>query len=294
MLKDLTTEKRNELTMDLDNMSIEQFLRAMNSEDAKVASTVREQIPNIIKAVEVLTTALRSGRRLIYIGAGTSGRIGLLDAVECPPTFGTDSEQVLGLIAGGKMAFVKAVEGAEDNIEYGEKDLESISLNKRDVVVGIAASGRTPYVIGGLNYANSIGAETVAISCNLHSEIGEVAKVAIEVDCGPEVLTGSTRLKAGTAQKMICNMLSTASMIGIGKTYGNLMVDLKPTNKKLEERSKSIIMEATSCDYKIAEEYLDKAQKKPKVAIIMLLTSATYEEAIQKLDKAKGFVHKTL
>ncbi|ODG91828.1 MULTISPECIES: N-acetylmuramic acid 6-phosphate etherase [Bacillaceae] len=294
MLENLTTETRNEKTMNLDEMSIEEFLTVMNEEDAKVSAAVRNEIPNISKAVEKIVTAFKSGGRLIYIGAGTSGRIGLLDAVECPPTFGTSPEEVVGLIAGGEKAFIKAVEGAEDSEELATHDLKEIKLNKNDIVVGIAASGRTPYVIGGLKYAKEIGASTVAVSCNKGSKIGQEAEIAIEVVNGPEVLTGSTRLKAGTSQKLVCNMLSTASMVGIGKVYGNLMVDVQSTNVKLVERSKRIVMEATSCTYEIAEEYLTNSNQSPKVAIVMILTGFSYEQAIEQLKKSEGFVRKAI
>ncbi|MEH7347965.1 N-acetylmuramic acid 6-phosphate etherase [Gottfriedia acidiceleris] len=294
MLENLTTETRNEKTMNLDEMSIEEFLTVMNEEDAKVAAAVRNEIPNISKAVEKIVTAFKSGGRLIYIGAGTSGRIGLLDAVECPPTFGTSPEEVVGLIAGGEKAFIKAVEGAEDSEELAIEDLKEIKLSKNDIVVGIAASGRTPYVIGGLKYAKEIGASTVAVSCNKGSKIGQEAEIAIEVVNGPEVLTGSTRLKAGTSQKLVCNMLSTASMVGVGKVYGNLMVDVQSTNEKLVERSKRIVMEATSCTYEIAEEYLTKSNQSPKVAIVMILTGFSYEQAIEQLKKSEGFVRKAI
>jgi len=294
MLENLTTETRNEKTMNLDEMSIEEFLTVMNEEDAKVAAAVRNEIPNISKAVEKIVTAFKSGGRLIYIGAGTSGRIGLLDAVECPPTFGTSPEEVVGLIAGGEKAFIKAVEGAEDSEELAIEDLKEIKLSKNDIVVGIAASGRTPYVIGGLKYAKEIGASTVAVSCNKGSKIGQEAEIAIEVVNGPEVLTGSTRLKAGTSQKLVCNMLSTASMVGIGKVYGNLMVDVQSTNEKLVERSKRIVMEATSCTYEIAEEYLTNSNQSPKVAIVMILTGFSYEQAIEQLKKSEGFVRKAI
>lgn len=294
MLENLTTETRNEKTMNLDEMSIEEFLTVMNEEDAKVAAAVRNEIPNISKAVGKIVTAFKSGGRLIYIGAGTSGRIGLLDAVECPPTFGTSPEEVVGLIAGGEKAFIKAVEGAEDSEELATHDLKEINLSKKDIVVGIAASGRTPYVIGGLKYAKEIGASTVAVSCNKGSKIGQEAEIAIEVVNGPEVLTGSTRLKAGTSQKLVCNMLSTASMVGIGKVYGNLMVDVQSTNEKLVERSKRIVMEATSCTYEIAEEYLTKSNQSPKVAIVMILTGFSYEQAIEQLKNSEGFVRKAI
>ncbi|PEE40500.1 N-acetylmuramic acid 6-phosphate etherase [Bacillus pseudomycoides] len=294
MLENLTTEGRNEKTMFLDGMKTLNLLEVMNEEDIKVAYCVQKELPQIAKAVEMIVAAMKRGGRLIYMGAGTSGRIGLLDAVECPPTFNTDPSNVIGLIAGGESAFIKAVEGAEDSLTLGRQDLEKIQLTSNDVVVGIAASGRTPYVIAGLNYANQLGAGTVAISCNKESEIGKIAAIAIEVVNGPEVLTGSTRLKAGTAQKLVCNMLSTASMVGIGKVYGNLMVDLQLTNEKLVERAKRIIMDATECSYEVAEEYLVKANKQPKVAIVMILTNVSYEEAIERLKGAEGFIRKAI
>ncbi|PQZ57130.1 N-acetylmuramic acid 6-phosphate etherase [Bacillus sp. MYb209] len=294
MIEHLTTECRNEKTMFLDEMKTLNLLEVMNEEDIKVAHCVQKELPQIAKAVEMIVVAMKQGGRLIYIGAGTSGRIGLLDAVECPPTFNTDPNKVIGLIAGGESAFIKAVEGAEDSFTLSLKDLKEIQLTSKDVVVGIAASGRTPYVIAGLNYANQLGAGTVSISCNKESEIGKIATVAIEVVNGPEVLTGSTRLKAGTAQKLVCNMLSTASMVGIGKVYGNLMVDLQLTNEKLVERAKRIIMDATECSYKVAEEYLVKANNQPKIAIVMILTNISYEEAVERLKVAEGFIRKAL
>ncbi|WP_210608301.1 N-acetylmuramic acid 6-phosphate etherase [Priestia flexa] len=294
MLENLTTEARNEKTMNLDEMSIVEFLTTMNKEDEKVAKAVNDEIPSIAKAVEAIIEVKKQGGRLIYIGAGTSGRIGLLDAVECPPTFGTNPEEVLGLMAGGEKAFIKAVEGAEDSKDLGKEDLQNIDLTNGDIVVGIAASGRTPYVIGALEYARSIGAPTVAVSCNKGSDIGRIADISIEVVAGPEVLTGSTRLKAGTAQKLICNMLSTASMVGVGKVYGNLMVDVQLTNEKLVERAKRIVMEATSCTYETAEEYLEKTNSNSKLAIVMILTGLSYEESLQRLETTKGFVRQAI
>ncbi|MEH7612325.1 N-acetylmuramic acid 6-phosphate etherase [Gottfriedia acidiceleris] len=294
MLENLTTEIRNDRTSNLDQLSVDEFLKIMNEEDQKVALAVREQIPMISKVVQLVVEAFQNGGRLIYTGAGTSGRIGLLDAVECPPTFGTNPSEVVGLIAGGERAFIKAVEGAEDSEELGKEDLLRISLTKNDIVIGIAASGRTPYVIGALKYANEIGAKTVAVACNKGSKIGEVAFQKIEVDNGPEVLTGSTRLKAGTSQKLICNMISTASMIGIGKVYKNLMVDLQLTNNKLVDRAKRIIVEATGCDYETASNYLQKANNQTKVAIVMILTGMNYDEAIVSLNKASGFISKVV
>ncbi|MEH7403325.1 N-acetylmuramic acid 6-phosphate etherase [Gottfriedia acidiceleris] len=294
MLENLTTEIRNDRTSNLDQLSVDEFLKIMNEEDQKVALAVREQIPMISKVVQLVVEAFQNGGRLIYTGAGTSGRIGLLDAVECPPTFGTNPSEVVGLIAGGERAFIKAVEGAEDSEELGKEDLLRISLTKNDIVIGIAASGRTPYVIGALKYANEIGAKTVAVACNKGSKIGEVAFQKIEVDNGPEVLTGSTRLKAGTSQKLICNMISTASMIGIGKVYKNLMVDLQLTNIKLVDRAKRIIVEATGCDYETASNYLMKANNQTKVAIVMILTGMNYDEAMISLNKACGFISKVV
>ncbi|MBE7120736.1 N-acetylmuramic acid 6-phosphate etherase [Bacillus cereus] len=294
MIEHLTTECRNEKTMFLDEMKTLNLLEVMNEEDIKVAYCVQKELPQIARAVEMIVAAMKRGGRLIYIGAGTSGRIGLLDAVECPPTFNTDPSKVIGLIAGGESAFIKAIEGAEDSFTLSLKDLKEIQLSSRDVVVGIAASGRTPYVIAGLNYANQLGAGTVSISCNKESEIGKIAAIAIEVVNGPEVLTGSTRLKAGTAQKLVCNMLSTASMVGTGKVYGNLMVDLQLTNEKLVERAKRIIMDATECSYEVAEEYLVRANNQPKIAIVMILTNVSYEEAVERLKVAEGFIRKAL
>ena len=293
-LGNLVTERRNERTLFLDNMSTMDLLRVMNEEDAKVAIAVSKAIPEISEAVEIIVEARMKGGRLIYMGAGTSGRIGLLDAVECPPTFGVEADEVVGLIAGGERAFIKSVEGAEDDAQLGASDLKQIMLTTQDVVVGIAASGRTPYVKGGLEYANQIGAPTVAIACNESSEIGEVAKIAIEIDNGPEILTGSTRLKAGTAQKMICNMISTALMIKTGRVFGNLMVDLQLTNEKLIERGKRIVMEATGCDEAVAAKTLTEADAKPKVAILMILAGFGKEEAETKLEISKGFIRKAL
>lgn len=294
MLRDLSTEMRNPRTNNLDQMSPEEILKIMNDEDSNVIEAVKEQIPQIAKAVEYIVKALKDGGRLIYLGAGTSGRIGLMDAVECPPTFGTDYEDVIGLIAGGSSAFIKAVEGAEDNREMAVEDLKKIQLRKKDVIVGLTASGRTPYVIGGINYANSVGSITISVSCNKNSSVSKVAEIPIEVDCGPEVLTGSTRLKAGTAQKMVCNMLSTVSMIRIGKVYKNLMVDLQLTNEKLVDRGIRIIMEATDCDYNTAKRYLDLAKGKPKIAIIMLLTGLSYNHANERLINSEGFIHSAI
>ncbi|MDT3494075.1 N-acetylmuramic acid 6-phosphate etherase [Bacillus toyonensis] len=294
MLENLSTEHRNEKTTNLDEMSIKEVLQSMNEEDRAVALAVEKEIEHIEKVVQTVIKSFEEKGRLIYIGAGTSGRLGILDAVECPPTFGTDDKMVQGFIAGGLKAFTKAVEGAEDREELAEEDLKSIGLNEKDTVIGIAASGRTPYVIGGLKYAHSVGASTASISCNKNAEISKYAKLNVEVETGAEILTGSTRLKAGTAQKLVLNMISTASMIGVGKVYKNLMVDVQSTNEKLVERSKRIIVEATGVSYEVAAEYYEKANRNVKVAIVMALLQCEYGEALEKLKEAKGFVKKAL
>ncbi|MEH7234602.1 N-acetylmuramic acid 6-phosphate etherase [Bacillus sp. JJ1562] len=293
MLDKLTTELRNPNSMDLDKKSVKEILMLMNEEDSKVPLAVGNQIDKIESVVNLTVQAFRNGGRLIYVGAGTSGRLGVLDASECPPTFGVDSSLVVGIIAGGEKAITTAVEGAEDNDILGSDDLKAISLTEKDVVVGIAASGRTPYVIGALNYAKQVGAATASVSNNKDSVIGNIADVAIEVVTGPEVVTGSTRLKAGTAQKLVLNMITTASMIGIGKVYENLMVDVQPTNKKLIERSKKIIMEATGVDYEAAQSYLEEAHQQVKPAIVMILLNCSYEEALVRLETSKGFIRNT-
>lgn len=293
-INNLGTETRNELTMNLDNLSVMETLKLMNAEDAKVAQAIETELPSIEPVIQAVIQAFTNGGRLIYIGAGTSGRLGVLDAAECVPTFGVSSEQVQGLIAGGEEAMVNAVEGAEDSLDFAEADLKAINLTDRDVVMGLSASGRTPYVIGGLKYANQIGATTAALSCNKEAKISEYATYPIEVYAGPEVLTGSTRLKSGTAQKLVLNMISTISMIGIGKVYKNLMVDVQPTNQKLVERSKKIIMEATGCDYETANQTFDAAEKNVKVAIVMVLLGVSREVAEEKLVGAKGFIKNTL
>ncbi|SIO18109.1 N-acetylmuramic acid 6-phosphate etherase [Carnobacterium alterfunditum] len=293
-LAKLTTETRNTQTMNLDELSTSEVMTLMNQEDQKVAVAVEEALPMIIKVVEAITESFSQGGRLIYMGAGTSGRLGVLDAAECVPTFSVDPSMVQGLIAGGMKAMTIAVEGAEDSKTLGAEDLKAIQLNDTDVVVGIAASGRTPYVIGGLEYAASIGTKTATISCNKNAEISRFSQMPIEVDAGPEILTGSTRLKAGTAQKLILNMLSTGAMIGSGKVYQNLMVDVKPSNKKLEERSKRIIMQATECTYEKAGEAFELADQQVKLAIVMILTDSDKTTAAQKLTTAKGFIRETL
>ncbi|GBU11275.1 N-acetylmuramic acid 6-phosphate (MurNAc-6-P) etherase [Erysipelotrichaceae bacterium] len=293
-IDNLTTEKRNEKTLHLDEMNGVELAQIMNEEDAKVSQAVGEIVPMIGEAIEIIAAAFKKGGRLIYTGAGTSGRLGVLDAVECVPTFGVAPEQVVGLIAGGEKAFVLAVEGAEDSEQLGIDDLKKINLNADDVVVGIAASGRTPYVIAGLEYANEIGAATIAVTCNKNSLVGKASKLPLEIDAGPEVLTGSTRLKSGTAQKMILNMLSTGAMVRTGKAYKNLMVDVLQTNIKLVERAKNIVMEATGVERAVAEKALLASNNHPKLAIVMLLADCSAADAKIRLEKAEGFVSKAI
>ena len=293
-LTKLVTETRNSNTMELDQMTPLELVSVMNQEDLNVVAGVKEVLPQVVQAIEWAVSSLEAGGRIVYFGAGTSGRLGVLDAVECPPTFGVSPDVVVGLIAGGEKAFVRAVEGAEDSLELCEEELKKIGLNKNDIAIGIAASGRTPYVIGGLRYARSLGCKTVAIACNKGSEVGKEAELAIEPSCGPEVLTGSTRLKAGTAQKMILNMISTGSMVGVGKAYQNLMVDVQQTNKKLVVRAQNITMAATGCTREEAAQALEQADGNAKLAIVMLLTQMPVEEAKAKLEAAHGHVRGAL
>ena len=293
-LKNMSTETRNQNTMNLDTMSPLEVITVMNQEDAKVPEAIKPALPNIAQCVTWAIESIEAGGRIVYMGAGTSGRLGVLDAVECPPTFGVAPEVVVGLIAGGEKAFVKAVEGAEDSRQLGHDDLVEINLEKRDIVIGIAASGRTPYVLGGLAYAQEVGCHTVAISCNPGSAIGQAAELAIEVVPGPEVLTGSTRLKSGTCQKLILNMISTATMVGCGKAYQNLMVDVMQTNEKLVVRAQNIVMEATGCDRATAAEKIAIASGSAKTAITMILADCDLEEAKARLAKAKGHVREAI
>ncbi|MGN1055075.1 MAG: N-acetylmuramic acid 6-phosphate etherase [Erysipelotrichaceae bacterium] len=293
-LTKLVTETRNPRTMNIDTMSALEIVSIMNDEDNNVVKGVKEVLPEIAKAVEWCAASLAKGARIVYIGAGTSGRLGLMDSVECPPTYGVSPDTVVGLIAGGEGAFIKAVEGAEDRKDFAVEDLKKINLTADDVVIGLAASGRTPYVIGGLEYANDLGCNTVAVACNKNSKIGAIAKLAIEPVSGPEVVTGSTRLKSGTAQKMVCNMLSTASMILNGKVYQNLMVDVQQTNEKLVTRAENIIMEATGCSREEASKARVAANGKVKLAVTMILTGLDMEEAAKKLDEAKGHVREAI
>jgi len=294
LLDKLQTESRNRRSMKLDQMSRYDILKLMNEEDATVPNAIERELDQIEAATTLVIDSLSSGGRLIYAGAGTSGRLGVLDAVECTPTFDMPAERVQGLIAGGEGAFLKAVEGAEDQKSIGAEDCRRLNVNQYDTVVALAASGRTPYAIGVLEEANRLGAKTVAISCNKNAEMSTYASVAIEVETGPEVLTGSTRLKAGTAQKLVLNMISTVSMIGIGKVYENLMVDVQPTNAKLVERSKRIVVEATGVSIEEAATALQKADGHVKTAIVMLLLQCEADEAKEKLQKTGGFIRKAV
>jgi N-acetylmuramic acid 6-phosphate etherase len=292
-ISNLNTEQRNPKTLALDTMSTIELLQIMNEEDRKVINTIHEALPQIEKSIQIVIEALRQGGRLIYMGAGTSGRLGILDAVECVPTFSTDDE-VIGIIAGGEKAFIKAVEGAEDSEELAAEELEMINLGEKDVVIAIAASGRTPYAIGALKHAKRKRAKAIGISCNKNSIMSAYTDETIEVDAGPEILTGSTRLKAGTCQKIILNMISTASMVGIGKVYGNLMVDMKATNLKLIERAKRIAMESTGCDLSTAENTLAITEYSIKEAIVMILTGVSREEAQRRIFESGGFIRKCI
>ena len=291
-LGQLVSEARNPATMQIDLMSTPQILAAMNDEDAQVAGAVQQVLPAIGAAVDKIVEAFKAGGRLVYMGAGTSGRLGVLDASECPPTFGVPDTMVVGLIAGGDRALRYPIEGAEDDRNEGRSDLERIGVTAKDVVVGIAVSGRTPYVIGGLDYANQVGATTVALSCNPVSAIANIAQIAISPVVGPEALTGSTRLKSGTAQKLVLNMLTTASMIRIGKSYENLMVDLSVSNAKLAARATRILVEVADCTVEQAEHYLEAAGNSVKLALLMALTGMDAAAADTALRDADGFLRR--
>ena len=292
---DLTlTEDRNPLTREIDTLPTLDMLTLINAEDQKVALAVRDELPNIAAAVEAITARMQRGGRLIYIGAGTSGRLGVLDASECPPTFGTPPELVIGLLAGGVAALTEAVEDAEDDLEGGASEIAELDVNDNDCVLGITASGRTPYAIGGLQEAKKRGALAISIACNRPSPLGEMAEINIALVVGPEVLSGSTRLKAGTAQKMVLNMISTAVMIRLGKTYSNLMVDVQPTNVKLRQRARRIVAEATGLDLQRASEILSVCNGEVKTAIVSILADVSPEIARIKLNKTGGFVRKAI
>ena len=281
-IKSLSTEARNENSYNIDTKSTKEILSIINEEDKKVAYLIEEELDDITKVVDAVVQAFESGGRLIYVGAGTSGRMGLIDAVECRPTYSVPDSMVMGVMAGGKEAFVKAKEGAEDSEEEAINDLKNIELSKKDIVVGIAASGRTPYVIGAIKYANEIGANTASIATVKNSKIGTFAKLKVEVNTGAEVVSGSTRMKAGTAQKLICNMISTASMIKLGKVYNNLMVDVAATNQKLVKRAVGIIQEITGAQEDKCLEAMNK-YKNVKKAVISILLEIDDEKQIEEL-----------
>lgn len=293
-IDNLVTEDRNPETMDIDKKSIKEILILINNEDQKIADIVRQELSYIEKAVELVVQTFKGGGRLFYVGAGTSGRLGVLDAAECPPTFGSDPEMIQGIIAGGHIALVRAQEGAEDNYEKGATDLMQVKINQKDIVCGIAASRRTPYVIGAIAKAREVGAKTLYVTCNPRSEMNIEVDVAICPVVGPEVVMGSTRMKAGTATKLVLNMITTTAMIQLGKVWGNMMVDLQMTSKKLQERSKKIVMLATGVSYHEAMNYLQDAGGHVKTAIVMILANVSVEEARKLLEKGDGFVHKAL
>lgn len=290
----LTTESRNQNTLDIDQVSTLEMVKKINDEDKKVAIAVEKELPQIAKAIDSIVGRMKKGGRLIYIGAGTSGRLGILDASECPPTYGVSEELVQGIIAGGQEAIFRAKEGAEDSKELAIIDLKDKNINENDTIVGLAASGRTPYVIGGLEYANEIGALTVSVTCNKDSGVAKVSQISIAPVVGPEAVTGSTRLKSGTAQKLVLNMLSTGVMIKMGKVYGNLMVDVKATNEKLVERSKKIVCEATGVSIQESEEVLKETDFDVKLAIFMILSNLEKEVAKEKLENSNGYIKEAL
>lgn len=293
-LDKLTTESRNLNTSNIDKVSTLEMVKIINNEDKKVAEAVEKEIPKIAQSIDYIVERIKKGGRLIYIGAGTSGRLGILDASECPPTYGVSEELIQGIIAGGHEAIFRAKEGAEDSKELAIEDLKLKKLSSNDIVVGIAASGRTPYVVGGLEYGNQIGALTISITCNSDSEVSKTSQISIAPIVGAEVITGSTRLKSGTAQKLVLNMLSTGSMIKLGKVYGNLMVDVKATNKKLIERAKKIVCEATGIEKNLAEDILLKTDYDVKLSIFMILSGLSLNDAREKLLENDGYIAKAL
>jgi N-acetylmuramic acid 6-phosphate etherase len=293
-LSQLSTETIDSRYADIDSLTTLELLREFNQSDKSVPIAVEKVISTIALTVEAITQRMSSGGRLFYIGAGTSGRLGVLDASECIPTFSIDKGVVVALIAGGDQALRNGIEGAEDDMSSAANELQILKLGNKDTVVGLAASGRTPYVIGGLKYASSVGALTVAVSCNPNAEISKYAEYRIEVDTGPEVLAGSTRLKAGTAQKLVLNMMSTAVMINLGKTYGNLMVDLQVANEKLRNRAIRIIQKATDCDEERAKQALTDSGNQVKVAIVMILLGLTRDEAETSLRRANSRIREVL
>lgn len=293
-LSKLDTEQRNERSMHIDTLSTMAMLQLINEEDHRVAEAVRLVLPQVAEAVDLIYAHMADGGRLIYCGAGTSGRLGVLDAAECTPTFGVDPGLVVGLIAGGAPAFIKAVEGAEDSPDLGAEDLRALHLNEKDVLVGIAASGRTPYVLGAMAYARSVGAPVIALVCSRNSEMAANADISIEPLPGPEVITGSSRMKSGTAQKLVLNMLSTATMIKLGKVYGNLMVDVKATNEKLTHRAISIVRTVTGADEPAARQALEASGFSCKTAIVMLLLGLDANAASAVLAAGGGHIARAL
>ena len=290
----LLTEQRNPRSMNLDSLSTEEVLRLLNSEDKLVPLAVEREIPYIAKGVELIVTSLKSGGRLLYFGAGTSGRLGVVDASECPPTFGTDPKLVVGTIAGGQAAMFHSQEGAEDDGDQARRDVDAREVGSRDTVCGIAASRQTPYVVAAVKRARERGAKTIYITTNPRSEFNLDVDVAICPEVGPEVLMGSTRMKSGTAQKLVLNMLTTTAMVKLGKVYENMMIDLQLTSKKLVERSKRIVMMATGVDYATAEEFLQKTNGHVKTALVMIRTGVSADEARAKIAKADGMVRQAM
>lgn len=293
-LNRIPTEQRNAASAHIDTLSTEDMVRLINAEDQKVALSVGRETAHIAAAVDLIYSCMRKGGRLVYCGAGTSGRLGILDAVECPPTYSTPPELVRGLIAGGAEAVFQAVEGAEDDPALGRTDLEAMQFTAQDVLVGVAASGRTPYVLGAIAYAKELGAATVAVTCSPGSEVDRAADVGIAPMPGPEVVTGSTRMKSGTAQKMVLNMLSTCTMIRLGKVYGNLMVDVKPSNEKLVQRCVSIVCSAAGCEEETARAALEQCDFSAKTAIVMILCGCRASEAHGRLEVASGRIAEAL
>jgi N-acetylmuramic acid 6-phosphate etherase len=293
-LRYLTTEAHNPASSKIDSLSALEIVQLMNDQDASITAAVAKETDSIAAAIDLIAKRFRDGGRLIYIGAGTSGRLGVLDASECPPTFSTPPEMVVGLIAGGTGALTRAIEGAEDHPEYGERDLSDAKASAKDVVVGIATSGRTPYVIGGLRYAQQIGAATIGFSCNDDCDLRPHSQIMISPIVGPEVISGSTRMKAGTATKMVLNMLTTGAMVRLGKTYGNLMVDLKATNEKLTRRSCRIVSELTGIDPPAAESLLDQCDGEVKTAIVANLRDTPPDAARKLLAEANGHLRRAL
>jgi N-acetylmuramic acid 6-phosphate etherase len=290
----LNTEQQNPKTMNIDQMTTEDIITVINQEDTLVPNVIARQVPNISEVVDKIVAAFKQGGRLIYVGAGTSGRLGIIDASECPPTYGTDPGMVVGIIAGGKEAMTEAIEGVEDDKQQGQTDMDEISLTAKDVVVGIAASGRTPYTIGALEYAKSLGAVTVSVVCSKDSEMEKISDHSIAAVVGPEVITGSTRMKAGTAQKLILNMLSTASMIKMGKVYGNLMVDVQMTNEKLHSRAVNIVKMATGASDEEAKKAIEEQNYNTKAAILQIITGLKGDGARELLEKHDGYLREAI